>query len=403
MASQQNNSLDLSLLSFPMLALLCAQFLSALADNALLVIAIALIKQMGKHGLVPLLQEFFVIPYILLAPFAGPFADSLPKGRVMFIANLLKFSGAGAMYLGLNPLAAYGMVGIGATAYSPAKYGILTQLFSPQQLVRANGMLEGSTIVAILLGVVIGGILADHSLNTAFIIIILLYALAALANLLIPRLPAEHPLESIRIGALLRDFVHALKLLYKNHDTRFSLVGTSLFWGTGTTLRLLLFAWVPVALAIQDNGTPANLMGVVSVGIVIGASLASWLINLNNVNRALMGGLLLGPFVIILAFSHDMVTTVLLLTVIGVCGGVFVVPLNALLQERGHESVGAGHALAVQNLYENGFMLVFIGAYSLAASNGAPVVPTVTAFGVFILTGIAVLTIWRIRKRQTIK
>lgn len=399
MSLSQQKNLGLSLLSFPMLALLCAQFLSALADNALLVIAIALIKQMGEQGLVPLLQEFFIIPYILLAPFAGPFADSLPKGRVMFIANLLKFCGAGAMYLGLNPLAAYGIVGIGATAYSPAKYGILTQMFSPQQLVRANGMLEGSTIVAILLGVVFGGILADHALHQAFTIIILLYAFAALANLLIPRLPAEHPLESIRISVLLRDFIHALKLLYKNTDTRFSLIGTSLFWGTGTTLRLLLFAWVPVALAVQDNSTPANLMGVVSVGIVIGASIASWLINLTNVNRALIGGLLLGPVVILLAVTHSMTTTILLLSVIGVCGGVFVVPLNALLQERGHESVGAGHALAVQNLYENGFILIFIGGYSVATNQNLSVISTVVAFGVLILIGISLLAGWRIRSR----
>lgn len=398
MTARVPNDLNLPLFSLPMAALLAAQFLSALADNALLVVAIALIKQQGSNGLVPLLQEFFVIPYILLAPFVGPFADSLPKGRVMFIGNALKFSGACLMYGGTNPLLSYGLVGIGATAYSPAKYGILTQFFSAAKLVRANGMLEGSTIVAILLGVVLGGKMADRSLDTAFVGIIVLYALAASANLLIPRLPPEHRLDTLRPAVLVRDFVGALRILFGNRDTRFSLIGTSLFWGSGTTLRLLLFAWVPVALAIDNNGTPANLMGVVSVGIVVGASLASWLINLEKVNRALIGGLLLGPLVIGLAFVHDMTTCVILLVSIGASGGLFVVPLNALLQERGHENVGAGHALAVQNLCENTVMLLFIGLYSFTTHAGVPVIPTVAGFGVVVAVGIAILAGARLRR-----
>lgn len=398
MISRTHNSLNLPLLSLPMAALLVAQFLSALADNALLVAAIALVKLQGSQGLVPLLQEFFIIPYILLAPFVGPFADAFPKGRVMFIANALKFSGACLMYGGANPLVAYGLVGMGASAYSPAKYGILTQYFDAEKLVRANGMLEGSTIVAILLGVVLGGIMADRSLDTAFAGIIVLYALAAAANLLIPRLPPEHRLEVWRPLTLLRDFFVSVKTLFANRDVRFSLFGTSLFWGSGTTLRLLLFAWVPVALAIDNNSTPANLMGVVSVGIVVGAFLASWLIRLENVNRVLIGGLLLGPLVVALAFVHDVTSSVLLLVAIGVSGGLFVVPLNALLQERGHESVGAGHALAVQNLCENTLMLLFIGLYSFAAHAGAPVIPTVACFGVVIILGMASTALWRLRR-----
>ena len=316
----------------------------------------------------------------------------------MFIANALKFSGACLMYIGVNHLVAYGLVGMGATAYSPAKYGLLTQFFDAEKLVRANGMLEASTIVAILLGVVLGGIMADRSLDAAFVGIIALYALAAAANLLIPRLPPEHPLDAWRPLTLLRDFGVSLKVLFANRDVRFSLFGTSLFWGSGTTLRLLLFAWVPVALAIDNNSTPANLMGVVSVGIVLGAVLASWLIKLEKVNRVLIGGLLLGPLVVALAFVHDLTGSVLLLVAIGASGGFFVVPLNALLQERGHKSVGAGHALAVQNLCENVLMLLFISLYSFVAHAGAPVIPTLAGFGVVIILGMATTAVWRLRR-----
>jgi LPLT family lysophospholipid transporter-like MFS transporter len=380
------------ILSRGMVAVLVAQFLSALADNALFIAAIALMKT-AEHGdkLIPWLQEAFVVAYILLAPFVGPFADALPKGRVMLISNLMKLCGAGMMFAGLNPLLGYLLVGVGAAGYSPAKYGILTQFFGPQQLVRANGILESSTIVAILLGVIVGGWMADHSITLAFAGILTLYLLAALANLLIPRLPPEHALDQFNPKALMRDFIHACKTLLRNHDARFSFIGTSVFWGTGSTLRLLLFAWVPVALAITDNETPALLMGAVSVGIIIGAGLASWLVDLARVNRALIGGLLIGPLVLVLANVHDLYLTVALLVLIGACGGFFVVPLNALLQERGHHLVGAGHALAIQNLGENAAILLFIGGYMYANHVAMPVTGTVYAFGAVVLSSLLLL------------
>ncbi|MBS4098848.1 MAG: lysophospholipid transporter LplT [Sulfuricella sp.] len=380
-----------------MVAVLLAQFLSALGDNALLVAAIALVKAQGEAGLIPLLQEFFVIPYIFLAPFVGPLADTLPKGRVMFLSNACKLAGAGLMFAGANPLAAYGLVGMGAAAYSPAKYGILSQLFGPQKLVKANGMLEASTIVAILLGVVAGGLLADTSLNAAFLGVIGAYTLAAVFNLLIPRLPPEHPLGHFNPLILLGDFAVALKTMLRCADTRFSLIGTSVFWGTGTTLRLMLFAWVPAVLLIADNQMPANLMGVVSVGIVFGAVAAGMLISLEKVNRALLGGILLGPLVLLIAQANSLPLAAVLLVSVGMAGGAFVVPLNALLQERGHHSVGAGRALAVQNLFENGAMLIFVGAYSLCVHWGISVTATMTGFGLVVLVGIAGLAIMRVR------
>jgi len=380
---------DLPLLSLPMGAVLLAQFFSAFGDNALLITAIALVKAEGHPGWIPLLQAFFVIPFILLAPFVGALADAFPKGRVMLFANGLKLIGAGSRAAGAPPLLCYGMAGVGAAAYSPAKYGILSQLFGPDKLVKANGMLEGSTIVAILLGVVVGGWLADQSLAWAFTGVIGVYALAALINLLIPRLPPEHPLDNFDFSGLLRQFLDSLRTLWKNTDTRFSLLGTSLFWGTGSTLRLILFAWVPVALGIASNQMPANLMGVVSIGIVIGAALAGMLIKLENVNRALIGGLLLGPLVLLFAQQTTLMPTALLLAAIGAAGGLFIVPLNALLQERGYQSVGAGRALAVQNLWENLVMLGFVGAYALLEQ--VPVVNVAMGFGGVVLVGMAAL------------
>ncbi len=385
---------DLPLLSMPMGAVLLAQFFSAFGDNALLITAIALVKADGHAGWIPLLQAFFVIPFILLAPFVGALADAFPKGRVMLFANGLKLVGASSMAAGLPPLLCYGMAGVGAAAYSPAKYGILSQLFGADKLVKANGMLEGSTIVAILLGVLVGGWLADQSLAWAFTGVIGVYALAALINLLIPRLPPEQALDRFDFNGLLRQFMDSLRTLWQNTDTRFSLLGTSLFWGTGSTLRLILFAWVPVALGIASNQMPANLMGVVSIGIVVGAGLAGMLIKLENVNRALIGGLLLGPLVLLFAQQTTLIPAALLLAAIGAAGGLFVVPLNALLQECGHKSIGAGRALAVQNLWENLVMLLFVGAYSLVS--GLPVVNVVMGFGTVVLAGIAALTLARL-------
>jgi len=380
-------------------AVLAAQFLSALADNALLFVAIALVRaQQRPEEWVPLLQEFFVLAFVILAPFAGPFADALPKGRVMLLANGLKLIGAGAMLAGLHPLLAYGMVGVGAAAYSPAKYGILSELVGPEKLVQANSLMEGSTIVAILLGVGSGGWLADHSIPMALWIVAGCYFAAMLANLLIPRLPAAHPGERFQAWPMIVDFVHTTSALGKDRDVRFSLASTSLFWGTGATLRLLLVAWVPLALGIADTSTPANLNGAVAVGIAVGAGLASVWIKLETVNRALIPGLLLGPIIMVLVKMHGLGESIALLVAVGLCGGLFVVPLNALLQERGHETVGAGHAVAIQNLFENLAMLGMIGLYTLSIKLGMDAIEVGLAFGGLVLAGLVPIAIARLRK-----
>jgi MFS transporter, LPLT family, lysophospholipid transporter len=388
-------ALELELASLPMAALLLAQFLSALADNALLIVAIALMKHIGAAERIPWVQESFVLPFILLAPIAGPFADALPKSWVMLIGNTVKLAGTTLMLAGSYPVLAYLLVGTGATLYSPAKYGILTQFFGPAKLVRANSMLEGSTIAAILLGVVAGGRLADGSLTIALAVIGGVYAAATVANLFIPRLVPEHPVGALQLRVLMVEFFGALRLLGSDPKARMSLAGTSLFWGSGATLRLMLFAWVPVALSITDNATPANLMGAVSIGIVAGAGIAAAFIHLETVRRAFIGGVAIGPLILLLAGQSHLLPSALLLMALGTCGGAFVVPLNALLQERGHETVGAGRALAIQNLFENGAMLLMVGAYSLAEA--LAVTQVLIGFGILMLGGITWLA-WSSRR-----
>lgn len=389
---------DKPLLTCGLGAVLVAQFLSALADNALLFAAIALLQSQASPGWqIPLLQAAFVLAFILLAPFAGPFADAWSKGRVMLVANAIKLVGAGAMLLGLHPLIAYNLVGIGAAAYSPAKYGILSELVATDKLVKANGLMEGSTIVAILLGALLGGKLADLSPGIALTAICICYLLAALANLLTPRLPAAHAVARWSPLSLIRDFAAALVTLWRNRDARFSLVGTSIFWGSGSTLRLMLVAWVPVALAITDLSMPANLSGAVAIGIAIGAAAAALFVDLGKVNRALPAGMLIGLVIIAFAQVTHLYAAIGLLILLGACGGFYVVPLNALLQERGHETVGAGHAVAVQNFFENLAMLLLVGLYTLMESAGMPVVQSATIFGGVILVAIGLLAAYRLK------
>lgn len=382
-----------------MIAVLIAQFLSALADNALLFGALALLK--AEHypdWTDPLLQEFFVGAYIILAPFAGPFADAWPKGRVMLVSNGIKLLGAVAILSGFNPFVAYGLVGVGAAAYSPAKYGILSELTSAELLVRANGLIESSTIAAILAGAILGGTLADWSIRGALAAVAACYAAAAVANLLIPRLQPAHRLERYSITGILADFGQAIRTLARVPDVRFSVAGTSLFWGAGSTMRFLLIAWVPVALGIANIRMPAYLNAMVAIGIVVGAGLAAKFVTLAKVNRALPAGVLIGAALCVLAVTTSMPLAFVVLTAVGACGGFFVVPLNALLQARGHDTVGAGHAIAVQNLVENLTMLVMIGGYTLAVRAGGQVSEIAGGFGAFLAAAISLLWIYRNKK-----
>ncbi|MGH8771283.1 MAG: lysophospholipid transporter LplT [Burkholderiales bacterium] len=364
--------------------ILAAQFFSALADNALLFAAIALLAELyAPEWQTPVLQQFFVFSYIVLAPFVGPFADALPKGRVMFISNAIKLAGCLAMLLGLHPLYAYGIVGIGAAAYSPAKYGILTEYLPPEKLVLANGWMEGLTVAAIILGAILGGILVgikfsgmtiifpsgtrgviQSAASLAVGIILLFYLIAAIFNLYIPNVPLDHKLPKKNPLYVLHDFWHCFRLLWRDPLGQVSLAVTTLFWGAGATLRLIVITWSAAALNFGLRRA-TFLTAVVAAGIAIGSVLAAKTVVLEKAVRVLPLGVAMGVIVIAMIWVHDWRAAVVLLTLAGTFAGYFVVPMNALLQHRGHLLMGAGHSIAVQNFNENLSILALLGVYAL--------------------------------------
>ena len=378
--------------------ILLAQFLSALADNALLFAAIALLQAMhAPDWHTPLLLQFFVISYILLAPFVGSIADAYPKGRVMFVSNAIKFIGSTAMLLGMQPLYAYGIVGIGAAAYSPAKYGILTEYLAPEMLVKANGWMEGSTVLAIILGALLGGKLAGIDVDLAMVIICALYLAAAAFNAYIPKLPIDHKLPKRTPLFVLHDFWHSFKALWRDKQGQVSLAVTTLFWGAGATLRLVVIAWAAVALNFSLESSTL-LMVVVAVGIALGSIVAARLIKLEDSIKVLPAGIVMGILVMAMVLVQDWHVASALLLLIGMLSGFFVVPLNALLQHRGHLLIGAGHSIAVQNFNENLGILLLIGVYTAMVKAEMPINSIVIAFGLFI--SISMSGIYSLYRRQ---
>lgn len=364
--------------------ILAAQFLSALADNALLFAAIALLVELSAPDWhTPLLQAFFIISYIVLAPFVGSFADALPKGRVMFISNTIKIIGCLAMWVGVPPLYAYGIVGIGAAAYSPAKYGILTEYLPQHQLVKANGWMEGTTVLAIILGAIIGGLLATFSTQLALGIITGLYLLAAVFNLRIPHVPIDHRMPKRNPFYAMHDFWHSFTALWRDPQGQVSLAVTTLFWGAGATLRLVVIAWAAAALNFGlDRAT--QLTAMVAFGIAIGSVFAARYVKLQDSAKVLPAGIVMGLLVTVMAVVYDWRIAAALLFVIGILSGYFVVPLNALLQHRGHILIGAGHSIAVQNFNENLGILLMIGAYTLMVKAELHINWIVVIFGLFV-------------------
>jgi LPLT family lysophospholipid transporter-like MFS transporter len=396
--------------------ILLAQFLSALADNALLFAAIGLLVFFSApewHS--PLLQTVFVIAYIVLAPLVGPFADALPKGRVMLIANAVKFIGCLVMLVGMTPLAAYALVGVGAAMYSPAKYGILTELLPPEKLVVANSWMEGTTVAAIVLGAIIGGALINPQMATrilgsvgltnfviapkfAIVVITFMYLAAALVNLLIPRLPIDHRLPSRSPLYVLHDFWHSFTLLWRDPLGQVSLAVTTLFWGVGSTLRLLIIEWAALNMK-YSLGQATQLTAATAVGIALGSILAGKFVRLEHAIRTLPAGILLGMVPIALIWVENLVPALVLLTLIGMLAGFFVVPMNALLQHRGHLLMGAGHSIAQQNFNENISILMLTGAYALMVRAEWHIHAIILVFGLFISS--VMMVIW-LRHRKDV-
>ncbi len=394
--------------------IMAAQFFSSLADNALFVAAVELLRSSGapewqRAALVPM----FALFYVVLAPFVGAFADALPKGRVMFISNAIKVVGCLMMLTGSHPLVAYAVVGLGAAAYSPAKYGILTELLPPSQLVKANGWIEGLTITSIILGVVLGGQLMgkvvspmllsvdlpgfetaiDSPAEAAIASLVILYVLAAAFNLRIPR--TDTPLQPFpsRPVELLGDFTSCNKRLWADKLGQISLATTTLFWGVSGNLRYIVLAWAAVALG-YDTTKASALVGVVAVGTAVGAVVASVKMKLDRATAVIPLGVGMGVLVIGMNFLRDIEPTVPFMILLGGLGGFLVVPMNALLQHRGHNLMGAGRSIAVQNFNEQACILALGFLYSGLTHSGLSAYGAITAFGLFVAISMGLIGLW---------
>ena len=349
-----------------------------------------------------MLKLFFVASYVLLAPFVGAFADELPKGRVMFITNLVKVVGCVMMFFSVHPLLAYAVVGFGAAAYSPAKYGILTELLPPEKLVAANGWIEGLTVLSIIFGTVLGGTLVSErfaatiagmlpvndlelsiSLEVALAVVMFSYLLAAAFNLKIPDTGARYAAQERNPFKLIVDFSHCFMTLWRDRLGQISLAVTSLFWGAGATLQFIVLKWAEKALNMP-LAKGAVLQGVVAFGVAFGAMLAARRIPLKKSLTVMPLGFAMGIIVILMTLAHSVDLAYPLLVLIGALSGFFVVPMNALLQHRGHVLMSAGHSIAVQNFSENASILLMLALYALLIKLDFSVNTVIVLFGLFV-------------------
>ncbi len=392
---------------------MAAQFCSALADNALLIAAIVVLRDFyDSPEYAPLLKFYFTVSYVVLAAFVGAFADSMPKGRVMLISNGIKIVGCALLFFHVDPLLAYGIVGLGAAAYSPAKYGILTELLPPKLLVTANAWIEGLTVSAIILGVYLGGKLLlppfstglvglgivgiDTAADAAIAAIGAIYLLAAAINVYIPNTGVDHKPVKRNPWYLLRDFGHCVRTLWLDKLGQISLAVTTLFWAAGATLQFIVLDWAKAALGLEVEQA-ANLQAIAALGIAGGSVLAAWLIPIHRALSVLPVGVGMGLLVCTMIGIHDPVVAKILLVLIGAAAGFFVVPMNALLQHRGHILVGAGHSIAVQNFNENAGILVMVASYFLLLKFEVPVNVAIVLFGLFVSATLLGVIAWHRR------
>jgi len=399
--------------------IMAAQFFSSLADNALLIAAIALLIELSApEWMKPLLKLFFTVSYVVLAPFVGAFADSMPKGKVMFITNTIKIAGCALLFFAIHPLLAYAVVGLGAAAYSPAKYGILTELLPPERLVAANGWIEGTTVSSIILGTMVGGALIspavsgwllsldfpgfdfaiDSPAESAILVIGVIYGIAALFNLRIPDTGARYERQHTNPIKLLADFWHCNTTLWRDKLGQISLAVTTLFWGAGATLQFIVLHWARDQLGMQLDKA-AILQGIVALGIAGGAILAARFVPLKQTPSVLKLGVIMGLVVPGMTLVSSMGASIPLLVIIGGLAGYFVVPMNALLQHRGHVLLSAGHSIAVQNFNENLNILVMLGLYALLIKAELHVNTIIIIFGLFV-AGTMALVIRRYRHNR---
>ena len=384
--------------------IMAAQFFSSLADNALFVVAVELLRNSGAPKWQPAaLVPMFALFYVVLAPFVGALADARPKGNVMLISNSIKVVGCLMMLFGSHPLMAYAIVGLGAAAYSPAKYGILTELLPASQLVKANGWIEGLTIASIILGVLLGGQLVgvaisgsllslnfpvintgvDTPAEAAISCLIFVYIIAAWFNTRIPHTGVEmRPMPRNKLQ-LLPDFWQCNSALWRDKLGQISLATTTLFWGVSGNLRYIVLAWSAAALGYSTTQA-SSLVGVVAIGTAIGAVLASMRMRLDQATSVMPLGIAMGLLVILMNFIDNVWVAAPFLILLGGLGGFLVVPMNALLQHRGHNLMGAGRSIAVQNFNEQACILALGAGYSLSTGLGLSAFAAITGFGVIV-------------------
>lgn len=396
--------------------IMSAQFFSSLADNALLVAAVELLRMAKAPAWqVPALAPMFALFYVLLAPFVGAFADSIPKGRVMFISNTVKVVGCLMMLFGSHPLAAYAIVGLGAAAYSPAKYGILTELLPPSQLVKGNGWIEGLTVASIVLGILFGGLLIGPRISAALLgfdipyldtgidtapeaaicVILLFYGIAATLNLFIPRTGA--PLQPMAgVVELVRDFAGYNSRLWNDKLGQISLSTTTLLWGIFGNLRLIVFAWAAAALG-YSTAQASNLAGVVVIGSVVGAVVASFTCRLDRATNVIPLAIVVGFLMIGLVFIRSLGSAIPFLVLMGAICGFLIVPMNALLQHRGHTLMGAGCSIAVQNFNEQACVLGLGAFYVGMTKFGLTAFGAITVFGLLVAAVMEIIRRWHQR------
>ena len=388
------------------LLLLAAQFASALADNALLIVTIDLLQQRAMPGwLAPLLKVAFIAAYVVLAPFVGPLADAFPKAKLMTCMNAVKICGVLALIFGVHPVVAFLVVGLGAAAYAPAKYGLATELVRCDQLVAANAWIETAAVTAVLLGTGLGGFLvspwllthASHVVADAFdpvlpslLILLSVYLLAGMLNLGVPDSGVRHDIGSLHPKAMLREFVQANRKLWRDPDGGLSLAVTTIFWGVGATLQFAVLRWASETMHLS-LAHAAFLQAAVAVGVIAGAVAAGRWVPLAHAKRMLYAGVAFGLLMTIVAFVTRLDLAVALLILVGGVGGLMVVPLNALLQDRGNALLSAGRSIAVQGGNENASVLACLGVYSLLVAVDVPLVALMVGLGVGVATALAVL------------
>ena len=394
--------------------IMAAQFFSSLADNALFVAAVELLKTSGAPKWQPAaLVPMFALFYVVLAPFVGAFADAQPKGKVMFVSNAIKVVGCLMMLFGTHPLMAYAIVGLGAAAYSPAKYGILTELLPASQLVKANGWIEGLTIASIILGVLLGGQLVGYAISSrllaidlpfistnidtapeaAISVLIFLYLIAAWFNTRIPSTGVEMRAMPRNKFELLPDFWNCNAALWRDKLGQISLATTTLFWGVSGNLRYIVLAWSAAALGYSTTQA-SSLVGVVAIGTAVGAVIASMRMRLDQATSVIPMGIGMGLLVILMNFIDNVWVAAPFLILLGGLGGFLVVPMNALLQHRGHNLMGAGRSIAVQNFNEQACILALGAGYTLSTAMGMSAFGAITIFGVVVAGFMYIIQRW---------